>query len=308
MIVSPDANGNMDGSVLRIAREISSHIPIVPITRIEGFKFNPELLELDKYVLLDYSELWWSTDNFDTHLFGKNTDQFSEIYKGEEWAKFDDFVRNNPPKIYFKRELLKKDATDKVVVIDYPCWTEPYQIQTKEQFDARPVNVFFYWGRSSEYRVKLHADFWLNSTKNGTAVCDNLFYLTQFLQEESCPNKWVTVNIAHYSRQPIETILSVNGISKLSVSVKGSGRKCFRHAESPTNSVMVMDRDDLAWAYDWVDGVNCLKINNTSIDELNDLTNRDNLYEIYLNGMANIDNYRINNYVTKYINPLIANL
>jgi len=308
MIVSPDVNGNMDGSVLRIAREITSHIPIVPITRIEGFKFNPELLELDKYVLLDYSELWWSTDNVDTHLFGKNTDQFPEIYKGEEWAKFDDFVKNNPPQIYFKRELLKKDATDKVVVIDYPCWTEPYPIQTKEQFDARPVNVFFYWGRSSEYRVKLHADFWLNSTKNGTAVCDNLFYLNQFLQEESCPNKWVTVNIAHYSRQPIETILSVNGISKLSVSVKGSGRKCFRHAESPTNSVMVMDRDDLAWAYDWVDGVNCLKINNTSIDELNDLTNRTDLYEIYLNGMANIDNYRINNYVTKYINPLIANL
>lgn len=308
MIVSPDVNGDMDGSVLRIAREINSPIPIVPITRIEGFKFNPQLLELDKYILLDYSELWWNTENIDTHLFGKNTSDYPEIYKGEEWQKFDEFVKNNEPQIYFKRELLKKDATDKIMVIDYPCWTSPDKVQTKEEFDARPVKCFFYWGRSSEYRVKLHADIWLNSSKNNTAICDNLFYLNAFLNEERCPNKWVTVNIAHYSRQPIETILSVNVISKLSISIKGSGRKCFRHVESPTNSVMVMDRDDLAWAYDWVDGENCLKINNTSIDEINELTHRNDLYDIYLKGMENIDKYRIENYINNYVNPIIKDL
>ena len=67
----------MDGSVLRIAREMPSPVPIVPITRIEGFVFNPELWNLDKYILVDYSELWWNSENANTHLFGKNT---NDIY------------------------------------------------------------------------------------------------------------------------------------------------------------------------------------------------------------------------------------
>ncbi len=308
MIVSPDANNQNDGSVIRICSHINSPVTIVPITRIHGFQFNTELLSLGKYILLDYSELHWNTHNTETHLFGKNTSDYPEIYKGEEWQKFDEFVNNNPPQVYFKRELLKNDVTDTVLPIDYPCWTTPDIVQTKEQFDARPIKCFFYWGRSSEYRVKLHADIWLNSSKNNTAVCDNLFYLNAFLNEESCPNKWVTVNIAHYSRQQIETILQVNGLSKLSVSIKGSGSKCFRHLESSTNSVMVMDRDNLAWAYEWIDGVNCLKIDNTSIDELNELTHREGLYEIYLNGMQTVDKYRIDNYVNNYIHPIIQNL
>ena len=306
MIVSPDVNGDMDGSVLRIAREISSPIPIVPITRIEGFKFNPQLLELDKYILLDYSELWWNTNNTDTHLFGKNTTDYPEIYKGEEWIKFDNFVRDNPPQVYFKRELFKKDVTDKIVPIDYPCWTAPYEVHTKEQFDARPINCFFYWGRSSENRVKLHSDIWEKSSSNGAAICDNLFYLNAFLSEEQSKNKWVTVNIAHYSRQPIETILAVNGISKLSVSMKGSGNKCFRDSEASTNAIMIMEaHPNIAYAYEWKHRVNCFRMYDEPIDEIEEALRNENLYDIYLKGVENIDKYRINNYINNYINPII---
>ena len=140
MIVSPDINNNMDGSVLRIASQINSPYPIVPITRIEGFVFNPALFELDKYVLLDYSELHWNTENTDTHLFGKNTSDFPDQFPGEEWKKFDDFARNQPPVIYFKRELLNKDKSDFVHPIDYPCWVEPPPIQSREEFNSRPIS------------------------------------------------------------------------------------------------------------------------------------------------------------------------
>jgi len=147
MIVSPDLEGRMDGSALRIANHIKSSVPLIPMTRIEGFKFNPALLNLDKYVLLDYSELWWNSENTDTHLFGKNTNDFPEIFKGDEWKKFDDFVREKPPLVYFKRELLNKDRSDFVHPLDYPCWVEVPPIQTRDEYNARPLSVFFYWGR-----------------------------------------------------------------------------------------------------------------------------------------------------------------
>jgi len=305
MIVSPDANNEMDGSVLRIAREINSPYPIVPITRIEGFKFNPDLLTIDKYILLDYSELWWNTENTESHLFGKNTSDYPEIFKGEDWKRFDDFVRDNPPLVYFKRELLKQDVTENIVPIDYPCWTNPYPVQTKEEFDARPINVFNFWGRSHEVRVKLHGDIWINSSRNGASICDNPYFLNSFLAEEKNPNKWVTLSIAHYSRQPIEAILGINGASKLSVSMRGAGRKCFRHAESPTNSVMIMEWSDLAWAYDWEHGFNCIKMIREPIWEIEDALTRSDLHEIYLNGMETIDKYRTPRYIAEYVLPII---
>jgi len=219
MIYSPDVNNNMDGSVLRIANQINSPIPIVPITRIEGFRFNPDLLNLGKYILLDYSELYWNSENIDTHLFGKNTSDFPDQFPGEEWKKFDDFVRDNPPAIYFKRELLNKDKGGIVHPIDYPCWVEPPPIQGKSDYNNRQVSVFYYWGRSHEERVRLHGDIWANSSRNGASICDNLFYFNEFMKEEQNPKKWVTLNIPHYGRTDISNLLAVNGLSKLSVSL-----------------------------------------------------------------------------------------
>ena len=121
MIFSADLDAKLDGSVVRIAQHIDTGgIPLLPMTRIEGYKFNPELLKLKEYILLDYSELYWNSENEDTHLFGKNTHEFPEQFPGDEWKRFEDFVRTNPPKIYFKRELKKKDVGGNIYPIDYP--------------------------------------------------------------------------------------------------------------------------------------------------------------------------------------------
>jgi len=311
MICSPDINGNMDGSVLRIASLIDSRYPIVPITRIEGFQFNPELLSLNKYVLLDYSELYWNSENTDTHLFGKNTSDFPEQFPGEEWKKFDDFVRDNPPVIYFKRELLNKDKGGNVYPIDYPCWVEPPPVQSREEFNARPVEVFFYWGRSHEERVALHSAFWSNSSRNGASICDNIYQYQNFLQHEENPKKWVTLYMPHYSRIDIQNLLTINGQSKLSVSLFGAGRKCFRTSgESPVNSLMVMQRSQTCYTYPWEHGVNCLMFPDTKVNIalLDEFLKRDDLYEIYCNGVETVHKYKANEYIQNYITPLLQNL
>lgn len=311
MIISPDKNCLLDGSVVRIAREIQTDIPILPLTRIDNFVFNPELLSLDKYILLDYSELWWNTENENSHLFGKNTNDFSEIYKGDEWLRFDDFVRNQPPAIYFKRELLKKDVSDTVLPIDYPCWVGECPIDSREQYNARPVNVFFYWGRSHEERAKLHGNIWVHSSKNGASVCDNLYYFSKFLEEEKGNNKWVTLHVPHYGRTDIENILAINGLSKLSISLFGAGRKCFRTTgESPVNSLMVMQDSKSAYSYEWIHGENCLKFptTQTEIEMIDEFLQRKDLYDIYVEGVKTCDKYKISNYLNNYINPIINSI
>jgi len=301
MLYSFDKHQRLDGSAVRIAQHIDTgSLPILPVTRVENFVFNTELYSLKDYILLDYSELFWFSENTETHLFGVNTHKFDEVFKGDEWIKFEDWVRENPPKLYLKRELLKQDVSDQVTPVDYPAWHNPYPIENKEQFNQRPISCFFYWGRSSEYRVQFHADVWI---KSNAAVCDNLYYLNPFLQEESNPRKFVTVNVPHYARQPIENILAVNGLSKLSVSMRGSGRKCFRHAESPSNSVMVTEANDLAWQFDWVDGVNCIKFFDIFHD-INKALENPSLYDIYVEGVNNANKYHYTNYF-QHINKII---
>ena len=306
MIVSPDKHCRLDGSVLRISELINSPIHIIPLTRIDGFVFNEALYSLDKYILLDYTELHWDSHYADTHLFGRNTDMVEHIFQGEEWAKFDEFVAKKPAEIYFKREVNYKDVKDNVLPIDYPCYVEPIPIQTKEQYLSRPINVFNFWGRSSEYRVKFHADVWANSSRNGAAICDNMYYLERFLAEESSTNKWVSLNIPHYARVNIGQILGINGLSKLSMSMWGSGKKCFRDSEAPVNSLMVMQNSNIRHTFEWVHGVNCLKVNSgeVEISRIDELLQRDDLYEIYVNGVENLDKYRAKNYI-QYIENTI---
>jgi hypothetical protein len=303
MIYSFDKHQRLDGSAVRIAQHIDScGLPLLPVTRVEGFEFNEELYSLKDYILLDYSELFWFCENTETHLFGVNTEKFNDVFRGEEWVKFDNWVKDNPPKLYLKRELLKQDVSDTIISMDYPAWHNPYPIEDREQFNQRPISCFFYWGRSSEYRVRFHADVW---TKSNAAVCDNLFYLQLFLQEESHPKKFVTVNVPHYARQPIENILKVNGLSKLSVSMRGSGRKCFRHAESPTNSVMITEENNLAWQFDWVDGVNCIKFNEWNIFHVIEAAlSNPNLYDIYVEGVNTANKYHHTQYFP-HINKII---
>jgi len=303
MILSADKNC-YDATVMQIFKDVQTPIPIVLITRIDNYEFNPALLDLKEYVLADYCEYEWDKSDFDdTHIFGKNTQNFLYRFPGEQWQIFDNWISRNPPKVYFKRELLKKDATDKIVPSTYPSFQSTYEIQTKEQFDSRPIDVFHYFGRSHEGRMQFHGDAWFYTMKNDIDFVDNLFYLNGFLNHKNKPI-WVDVHIPHFSRHSINEILAINGNSKLSLSMPGCGKVCFRHAEASVNSIMVMENNEITFPFEWIDGYNCIKYDGDPLPKIIESLKREDLYDIYVKGQENIDKYRIDSY-TRYIEETI---
>ncbi len=297
-----------DGLAHTFLQKVNVDIPIVLVSRVEDLQLNEEILKLKEWVCVDYTELGWDWHMDYGHHFGQNTDKFPEVFRSKDWQRFDQFVKDNPPKITFCRELLQKDVTDKLVPIVYPCMLPPVPVQTKEEFDNRPLQLYFNWGLSNEARKWLHAKIWRKSSVYGYAVCDNLSFFNQFMQNENNPAKWLTLNTPHYARQPIETVMMLNGISKISVSIAGAGRNCFRHAESPVNSVMLMWEDDLAWHQeDWVSGHNCIKCNEgEEVQAAIAALNSPDLYEIYRNGVDTVDKFRVGNYA-RFIEETINN-
>lgn len=320
-ILSPDKSGRIDPPVHAILQHFpnltssdEADIVLLPITHLSGFEFNPALLSLKKpYVLFDYCEYGANDwDRQETHLFGVNTSLF-EI----QYIEFDTFVRNNPPLLYFKRELLEKDRTSTILPIEYPCYVQRTPVQSREHFENRPIEVFNSWGYSHESRVLLHGNMFLSKADVGYTLVDNYDHITPILSREK-GRIWVSVHTPDFARIPIQRIIGFASISKISVSLPGAGVKCFRHSEVSANSIMFMQEDNLAWAFPWVAGFNCLKSeldhNNfweikggdgyTEIDTLKDVTDPESdydLYGIYLCGMENADRYRIDRYVPEYL-------
>lgn len=260
----------------------------------ENFVFNDELLGLKDYILCCFAEYGWNANLTDTHIWGKNSESFPRYYNGD-WIKFDSWVTFNPPKLLLKRELLKKDVTDTVKPIEYPCLIAEYETQSKEDFNARQISVFQYWGRSNEHRMRIHAEVLQYGYDKGFQVCDNLFYVKNYYEQE-LGEKWVTLWIPHWARVDIVNLIAINGLSKLSLSWEGAGFKCFRHMESPVNAAMVMHENDYAWTFDW-DSSNCVLVEHRKeIESIQEVLKNENLYDIYVKGMDNVNKYRLPQY------------
>lgn len=319
MIISPDKNNQIDGVVYSILKAIPSKIPLIPITKLDNFVFNEELLKLKEYILFDFCEYGANSwDRKDTHLFGKNTGHF-KWFKGAEWKAFDLFVKNKPPLVYFKRELLQKDFSGNVYPIEFPCWQPTYAIQSQEDYNKRPIELFHYWGHSHESRRMFQGNAYIHAVKTGIVIADNLHYVGGILAENQDKRVWLTANVPHFARVAMSNIMNINNVSKLSLSLPGAGCVCFRHSESPVNSVMVMMDDNLAWSYPWIHGDNCIKVPCSEdfeeirglknqwkiIESIEEALSRTDLYDIYVKGVHHIDKYRPENYTQNYILPII---
>lgn len=308
MIITVSKTRN-DGVGFELAQRLNVNIPIVFVSLQEDLDFNENILSLKgkPYCLVSFVELGYNWDRTNSHQFGVNTEQFPDVFHIDSWKVFDDFVKENPPKISFYREMLQSQVSDTVLPISYPCFIPPQPIHTKEQFNNRIWEVFYTFGISHEYRKELHGAIWANSGKYGYCVADNLYLLDHFITNEKNPHKWVSIHIPWWARQPMEVITERNGSAKISISIAGAGRSCFRHLESPTNSAMLMWEDDTAWhKQDWIHGVNCIKCEQgkeieTAIEWLN---KPDELYNIYIEGMKTVDKFRFHNYIP-YLEDLI---
>lgn len=308
MIISPCKSGRIDPVWNDLFKNVNIDIPIVIVTKHEDYVFNDELLKLDKWILADGVEYGWNfpLEKTGTHIWGQRFKHFDFGFNDLEWVKFDDFVAKNPPFIVFKRELMDMPHPDNYYPINYPCWYDIPEIQSKEEFDLRPIKANFVWGLSHEYRKTLHAEIWQRSGEFGYVVCDNISNIVSFIQKEDNPNKWVTVNSPWYARSDMNIITSVNTLSKISISIAGAGRHCFRHSESPMASVMFMWDDGIKYSYPWVNNVNCIM--SKKGHELNTIMkalDNPNLYEIYKAGVENCRKYHIDTYSKEYIGKII---
>jgi len=256
-----------------------------------------------------YTDSWNEKFKYGTHLFGKNTYNYLKKFKGGEWTKFDDFVAKKPPLIYFKRELLNDVQEDNVFPINYPCWYNIPPTQSKEDFNKRPLLFNFIWGLSHHYRTILHGEIGGRCGEFGYVVGDNIDNLELFLEKEDNPKKVLTANIPWYARKEMNKITDVNELSKISISIAGAGRHCFRHSESPMASVMYMWDDGIKYSYPWIHNVNCIMSKQgEELKTIVEALNNPNLYEIYLAGVNNCKNYYLPTYQQKYIEKIINNL
>lgn len=307
-LIVADRKGRTDGVFHSMLERVGSPIPIVLMSRTAGYRFNEDLLNLDKWILVEGSEHGWNFNLTETHVWGKNTDQFPH-FDDEHYKRFDDFVASKPPLMTFTRELLQKEVTETHLPIDYPCWFHVPDPVSEKEFNNRPISAFYFWGRSHEARPKLQGRMWTEGTERGFSICDNLAFFDKFMMNEE-GRKIVSVHLPHYYRIDIKELLAINNLSKLCLALPGAGIKTFRHVEASYNSVMIKWADNLAWSYPWENSVNCIDTyEGREIDSVSHAMNCGfALYDIYKAGVANCKNYQIDNYIRNYIEPAIQKI
>jgi len=304
MIISADKN-TYSPPEMNVIKDVNSSIPLVLVTRLNNYVFNEELLSLGDYVLVNLAEFGWDFNWEFSPIFGTDDERLFDVFQGDEWRKFNDFVKSNPPKLTFQREILRKDLNDKIKPLSYPCYQPEYKLNLKEEFDARPLDVCHYFGRSSEERMIFQGNAYIHASEKGFEICDNIYYLQGFLNEGK-KKIWVSTHIPHFARIDISQILQINGLSKLALSMPGCGKHCFREGEVPVNSVMVLQDNDIPFPFEWVHNFNCIRYKGDNpIPAIDEALKRDDLYDIYLRGLENIDNYRYPKY-SNYIEQEIT--
>jgi hypothetical protein len=129
--------------------------------------------------------------------------------------------------------------------------------------------------------------------------------LIQFIDVELNPKKWLTANTPHYARFSMDVIDKINELSKISLSLAGAGRICFRMSESPRNSVMYLWEDEMAHSHPWINGINCIRSKEgTEIETIIQALNNPSLYDVYVAGVENCRNYELKKYI-QYIEEKI---
>lgn len=275
--------------------------------RFDGFKFDDSLNNITKpWVLFSWSEFGWDNPMHTSYLWGK--DRLSHpSFQTPEWDKFDKFVRHNPPRMVFQRELLQSDVSDRVQPMDYLNWLPVYGNDTKEDFLARPLDISFNFGRSSETRMWFHGAVFQNAGRFGYDVVSEFSHVEKEIGYGG--RKWLSVHSPHYARIDAREVQKINRKALITVVLEGAGRKTFRLGECCADGVMAIPINDLACAYPWThensiplgkmahpeQGSNAVK---TISDALMD---RNRLYQIYCAAMENSLNYQPIDYMRRHV-------
>ncbi len=312
-IESADSQLRVDGSVRcnllnyfnHATSQTDADICVVPVSFFHDFKFNVRLLDITiPVVVLDMLEYEWCyfDETNETHLFGKNTADCRWL--NPHWLPLDDWLRNNPPLMYFKRELLKKDETDTVKPCEWLAYLPDAPFDSEDDFNKRPIEVFYNFGFSHPNRMILYGDIFSKGVINhGLGIISEASQYDGYFKNPAA-RTWVANFCPWFSRVGIADIVWWQKRAKITPSLFGCGRKCFRHGEV-VDSIMAKQIDDLAWSFPWTEENSILLRPGHEFEDLESATHRTDLYSIYKAGHANVDRYRGKRYVNEYMMPAI---
>ena len=293
-------------------------VVFIPITYMDDYKADSVLMaevlvSNKKIVVFDFVEYGWDEARPD-HLFGVNTEKWTERkFHNRDYINFlDGFIKSNAHNVilYFKRELVNDSALNppfKVLPIEYPgANTIETSVDSFEEYNNRPIDVMMVWGLSNPSRPILHGEFCKRSALNGQHLVGNLEHVS-ICQQRGEKRMSVMAFVPDFARISIHQILHIQSMAKISISMNGCGKKCFRHAEASFNSAMALQETDYKWSHPWVDDNSAIVLpnrdNSTLIDEIASyeniryyLSEPERLYHIYKQGISNWKNYEATNY------------
>jgi len=232
-------------------------------------------------VVFDYWE-----ENWDKNAYGYPLPELSELN----------------PIAYYKREMHQKDA-DKFIPIDFYNFKTWSQIDTFEEFNARPIDVLMCYGLSHPMRPQVHAAI---MTSGLWTYIDQ----PEYMENEKGPFALCMFR-PWYARTSEDELLRLQAKAKITISLPGSGEKCFRSNESPINSVMAMPTNDLVWQAGW-NHDNCVLIEDQPdlwpVELKWELNNPEQLYQKYLNGTKIANNIKPETIWKTWILPRLTRL
>lgn len=311
-IHSADISGNSDGTV---TRQILEHLPnkagsvaeadviIVPVSYMHNFQFDQRLYNVPahKICVLDFLEFGWNWGDRDSRMGYGLMAQCGHL-NTPEYAKLDQWIKDSPPRLTLKRELLKAHVSESMQPIEFLCMTPAGKLQERAQFDARPFDLFNCFGLSNPLRFQLHAEIFAGAHDHGYNVVDK-WSMEQHLEKRN----FVSIFTPWQVRKHIKEVMRWQRRAKISISLPGAGVKCFRSGESPVDSIMALPHDLMAWGIPWNDGENCIRIRpDHMLADLLDALASFSLYDIYRASQDTIDRYRSGRYVNEYLMPLIS--
>lgn len=316
-VLSPDINGHVEPTLqwtmfkyLHSCETVEeADVVVIPVSFIPSAEINPRVLELQKpWVMIDFLEYFNLWDEETTHVIGVN-DPPVDHYKTDQWNVLHEWVRANPPIVYFKRELLAKDRTETLLPAEWPCSIPIPPLQSQEEFNARAFEVFNCWGLSNYKRAKFHGEIFSGMGEHRLHVAssfEQMDYLSANRHEMGDSRPWATIFTPHFMRISIDLLMVRQTMAKVACSFPGSGTKCFRHTEASVGCIMALPSDPMAWGIPWLHGDNCIRMtaDNEFHSLVHDIPNLD-LYGIYVRGDEAIRRYQSTRYVNEYMIPNI---
>jgi len=269
-----------------------------------------------EFVVIDFTEYGYDNTDVD-HFYGVNTSEHAGKFPNTEYLKLDEALKKRKIKCYFKRELPSNHAKAEFTIypIEYPCLHREEPENNYESFCGRSTDVFFNWGWSNPSRPKLHAEFYNSAHPLNYSVVSQRSHLEGQIKDSRGLPVIFTQFIPHHSRLHMDEVLHLQRSSRISVSLNGCGVKCFRHAESPANSLMALQENSLKWTHEWTDENAIILPNkpNGEIDAkasvekiINSLKNKEELYARYLNCVRTNNKYRKENYANQILSLISA--